>query len=134
MCSYAAALFIYGIYNLSRTDVECLWKKPNAPDISRKSIAEVFPPTKAGYTTLLWQPNQGDREALYSERRAYEKFTGLCWLLSPGPRQLEDLPVLTVEELLFSEEFYTLSTAAEQLEFIRRKLKVEREIVNQVSL
>ena len=88
VCSYAAALFIYGIYNLSRTDVECLWKKPNAPDISRKSIAEMFPPTKPGYTTLLWQPNQGDREALYSERRAYGKFTGLCWLLSPKPRQL----------------------------------------------
>ena len=101
MCSHAAALFIYGIYNLSRTDVECLWKKPNAPDISRKSIAEMFPPTKPGYTTLLWQPNQGDREALYSERRAYGKFTGLCWLLSPEPRQLGDLPISTVEELIF---------------------------------
>ena len=33
-------------------------EKPNAPDISRKSIAEMFPPTKPGYTTLLWQPNQ----------------------------------------------------------------------------
>ena len=33
----------------------------------------------------------------------------------------------------FSEEFLTLSTAAEQLEFVRRKLKVEREIVNQIS-
>ena len=33
----------------------------------------------------------------------------------------------------FSEEFLILSTAAEQLEFIRRKLKVEREIVNQIS-
>ena len=33
----------------------------------------------------------------------------------------------------FSEEFLSLSTAAEQLEFIRRKLKVEREIVNQIS-
>ena len=108
-------------------------KKPNAPDISRKSIAEMFPPTKPGYTTLLWQPNQGDREALYSERRAYGKFTGLCWLLSPKPRQLGDLPISTVEELIFSKEFLTLSTAAEQLEFIRRKLKVEREIVNQIS-
>ena len=38
-----------------------------------------------------------------------------------------------MEELIFSEEFLTLSTAAEQLEFIRRKLKVEREIVNQIS-
>ena len=27
MCSQAAALFIDGIYNLSRTDVECTWKK-----------------------------------------------------------------------------------------------------------
>ena len=132
-CSHAAALFIYGIYNLSRTDVECSWQKRNASDISRKSIAEMFPPIKPGYTTLLWQPNQGDREALYSECRAYEKFTGLCRLLSPEPRQLGDLPVSTVEELLFSEEFLTLSTAAEQLEFIRRKLKVEREIVNQIS-
>ena len=33
----------------------------------------------------------------------------------------------------FSEEFLTLSTAAEQLEFIRRKLKVERGIVNEIS-
>ena len=38
-----------------------------------------------------------------------------------------------MEELIFSEEFLTLSTAAEQLEFIRRKLKVEREIVNEIS-
>ena len=38
-----------------------------------------------------------------------------------------------MEELIFSEEFLSLSTAAEQLEFIRRKLKVEREIVNQIS-
>ena len=98
---------------MSRTDVECSWKKRNAPDISRKSISEMFPPTKPGYTALLRQPNQGDQEALYSELRAYGKFTGLCWLLSPEPKQLGDLPVSTVEELIFSEEFLTLSTAVE---------------------
>ena len=38
-----------------------------------------------------------------------------------------------MDELISSEEFLTLSTAAEQLELIRRKLKVEREIVNQIS-
>ena len=38
-----------------------------------------------------------------------------------------------MEELIFSEEFLTLSTAAEQLEFIRRKLNVERGIVNEIS-
>ena len=57
---HAAALFISEIHNLSRTDVECSWKERNAPDISRKSIAEIFPPTKPGYTALLQQPNQGD--------------------------------------------------------------------------
>ena len=36
-------------------------------------------------------------------------------------------------EVIFSEEFLTLSTPAEQLEFIRRKLKVEQEIENQIS-
>ena len=47
------------------------------------------------------------------------KFTGLCWLLSPELKQLGDLPVSTVEELIFPErEFLALSTAAEQLEFI----------------
>ena len=62
-------------------------KKRNAPDISRKSIAEMFPPTKPGYTALLRQPNQGDREVLYSELRTCGKLTGLCWLLNPEPKQ-----------------------------------------------
>ena len=79
----------------------------------------MFFPTKPGYTTLLQQPNQGDREALYSELPEYGKFTGLCWLLSPEPKQLGDVPVSTVEELIFTKEFLTVSTAIEQLEFIR---------------
>ena len=63
----------------------------------------MFPPTKPGYTALLRQPNQEDREALYLELRAYGKFTGLCWLLSPKPKQQGDLPVSIVEELIFPE-------------------------------
>ena len=61
-----------------------------------------------GYTALLRQPNQGDQGALYSELRAYGKFTGLCWLLIPEPKQLGDLPVSAVEEAIFSEEFLTM--------------------------
>ena len=62
-----------------------------------------------------------------------ESSLAICWLLSPEPKQLGDLPVSTVKELIFTEEFLTLSTATEQLESIRRKLKVKREIVNQIS-
>ena len=53
--------------------------------------------------------------------------------VKPRAKTTGDLPVSTEEELIFSEEFLTQSTAAEQQEFIRRKLKVEREIVNQIS-
>ncbi|XP_078377984.1 uncharacterized protein LOC144661153 [Oculina patagonica] len=94
----------------------------------------MFPPTKPGYTALTRQPNKEDREALYTELRAYGRFTGLSWILSPEPiKPQRDLPVPTIEELIFSEEFLTLSTADEQLEFIRQKLKVEEEIVQQIS-
>ena len=62
-----------------------------------------------------------------------ESSLAICWLLSPEAKQLGDLPVSTVKELIFTEEFLTLSTATEQLESIRRKLKVKREIVNQIS-
>ena len=65
-CSHAAAPCIYGIYNLSRTDVECSWKKRNAPDISRKSIAEMFPPTKPGYYSLtLKAKSRRSRSAVF---------------------------------------------------------------------
>ena len=48
-------------------------------------------------------------------QNAYGKFSDLCWLLSSEPKQLGYLSVSTVEEL------------------IRRKLKVDRQIVNQIS-
>ena len=92
-CCHAAALFIYGIYNLSRTDVECSWKKKeftNVPDISRKSIPEMFPLTRPGYTALLQQPNQGDLESSLA-----------CVSLSPESKQLGDRAVSTVEEQFF---------------------------------
>ena len=43
---------------MSRTDVVCSWKKRNAPDISRKSIAEMFPPT---YQSQDIQPTKSRR-------------------------------------------------------------------------
>ena len=47
--------------------------------LGNRSIAELFPPTKPGYTASLLQPNQGDRETLYSERCAYGKFTSFLY-------------------------------------------------------
>ncbi|XP_044165156.1 uncharacterized protein LOC122949043 [Acropora millepora] len=52
-CSHAAALFIHGIYNLSRTDIECQWRKRKATNALLPSVQEMFPPTKPGYKALV---------------------------------------------------------------------------------
>ena len=60
-----------------------------------------------------------------------------CWNVSSNKASIYSLTSTTKlrrsRSAVFSEEFLTLSTTAEQLEFIRRKLKVEREIVCQIS-
>ena len=45
-CSHAAALFIYGIHNLSRTDMECQWKRKKSSTSSHQSVSEMFPVPK----------------------------------------------------------------------------------------
>ena len=125
-CSHAAALFIHEIYNMSRKDIE---KKQKTAYISQVFIAEMFFPTTAGYTAKTRQPKQEDRDVLYSVHRKYRKFSGLCWLLSPEPKPQKQFPVPITEELIFSEEFLSLSTTTEQLKFIKRKLKVTKETI-----
>ncbi|XP_020625581.1 uncharacterized protein LOC110062973 [Orbicella faveolata] len=62
-CSHAAAFFIHGIYNLSRTDVDCNWKKRKAnTPLSWQAVEEMFPPTKQ-YSCLSRNPTQSDRSA-----------------------------------------------------------------------
>lgn len=62
-CSHAAALFIHGIHNLSRTDVECQWRKRKAAD-TVKSVPEMFPKPKK-YIPITRQTTNEDRKLLY---------------------------------------------------------------------
>lgn len=66
-------------------------------------VRNVSPAKK--YSALLRKPTQADRSALYENLKEYGKFTGLCWLLSPEPPVANKLPVPTIEEIIFSEEF-----------------------------
>ena len=61
-CSHAAAIFVYGIHNLSRTDTECQWKKKKSTP-SVEAASEMFPPPKK-YNPLGRQPAREDRAAL----------------------------------------------------------------------
>ena len=99
-CSHAAALFIHGIHNLSRTDVECQWRKRKAnTSLSTQAVTEMFPPPKV-YSALSRKPTQADRSALYEDLKEYGRFTGLCWLISPEPPLANQLPFPTIEEFL----------------------------------
>ena len=43
-CSHPTALFIHGIHNLSRTDVECHWRKRKSNTLlSTQAATEMFP-------------------------------------------------------------------------------------------
>ena len=65
-CSRAATLFIHDIHNLSRTDVECTWKKTKTSDVPR-SLAQLYPPPK-DYNPLLEDLQATDRVDLYNTR------------------------------------------------------------------
>ena len=97
-CSHAACVFVYGIWNLSRTDVECTWKKRKTTSLSQTSIEEMFPPKK-DYECLKRKPSQEDRTELYSQLRQYGRFTGLCWLMSAEPQPPKQLAVQQLKKL-----------------------------------
>jgi len=101
-CSHAAALFIHGIHNLSRTDIECSWKKQKVPVVV-KSISEMYPPPK-NYNPLEKEVEQA-KAVFYNDLKAYSQFTGLGWILSPEPKRDQTLPIKTVDDILKSTSF-----------------------------
>ena len=80
-CSHAAALYIYGIHILIRTDVECQWKRKKCDLPTTSAAAEIFP--HIPYRPLSWLPIEEDRSFLYKELSAIGKFTRLYWIMSP---------------------------------------------------
>ena len=131
-CSHAACVFVYGIWNLSRTDVECTWKKRKTTSLSQTSIEEMFPPKK-DYECLKRKPSQEDRTELYSQLRQYGRFTGLCCLMSAEPQPPKQLAVPIIEEIIFSEEFMSFPTDNEQIEYLKSKVAVDLDTVKKIS-
>ena len=133
-CSHAAAMFIYGIHNLSRTDVECQWRrKKTVATVQAASQMFPLPENKKDYSPLSRAPRNEDREWLYRQLRQYGKFTGVCWLLSREPEPAAQLPLKTIEEIIFSEGFLGEQTSLGQLEYFIRNVKVGQDIIKEVS-
>ena len=122
-CNHAAALFIHGIHNIGRTDIECL---------SLLTVEEVFPVPKK-YVAISRSPTTEDRSALYTRLKEYGRFTGLCWLMSPEPAPTGQLHIPTIEEIIYSEDFLRAIGAQQQLDVLVCKAKITEVDVLQVS-
>lgn len=118
-CSHAAALVIFGIHNISRTDVECQWRKVKGP-ATVKSVEDMYPPPK-DYIPLTRAVTDADRNWFRNELRTYGQFTGMCWLLSPEP-EVQPLPVPSIEELILSLVNQNLN-----VDFLLERLKISED-------
>lgn len=133
-CSHAAALFIHGIYNLSRTDIECQWRKRKATNALLPSVQEMFPPAKPGYKALRRETTLEERRELFQSLKNYGKFTGLYWVMSPEPQiQATPLPVATIDDIIFSEEFLQLQGPEAQRQHLLERATLDWKTIQQVS-
>ena len=79
------------------------------------------------------KPNEADRSWLYDQLRNNGKFTGLCWLMSPEPQPASQLPLKTIEEIIFSEDFLEQTTTESQLAHFIDEAKIGEDVIKQVS-
>ena len=121
------------IHNLSRTDVECQWRKRKAStSLSIQAVTEMFPPPKK-YTALARKPTEVDRSELYEDLKKYGRFTGLCRLIRPEPPAISKLPIPTTEEIMYSEEFLQTRGVQQQLDCLVRRSKILDEDIMRTS-
>ena len=81
-------------------------------------------PAPKKYVAISRSPNSEDRSAFYQSLKEYGRFTGLCWLMSPEPSPQAKLPVPTIEEIIYSDEFIQTKGAQQQLDCLVRKAKI----------
>lgn len=116
MCCHAAALFIHGIHNIGSTDIECQWRKRKTnSSLSLLTVEEMFAVPKK-YVAISRSPNIEHRSVLYTRLKEYGRFTGLCWLMSPKPAPPAQLPIPTIKEILYTEDFLQAIGAQQQLD------------------
>ena len=82
--------------------MECQWRrKKTVETVQAASQMFPLPVKKKDYSPLSRAPKSEDREWLYGQLRQYGKFTGVCWLLSREPEPAAQLPLKTIEEIVF---------------------------------
>ena len=102
--------------------MECKWEKQKTPD-QVKSVEELYPCPKE-YNCLGREISNEDRSWFYQELKKYGNFTGTLWLLSPEAEKSNVLPVITVEDIVLSEEFVN---HVDKKSYLTEKLRVSED-------
>ncbi|KAK7153600.1 hypothetical protein R3I94_007097 [Phoxinus phoxinus] len=97
-CSHAAALVIFAMWEISSTDVECQWKKPQSSKVIQP-VSELYPQREATYNPLARDITSEDVDWFRTALRGTQ--CGMAWMLSPEPETRPQHQVnLTVPELV----------------------------------
>ncbi|CAL8357617.1 unnamed protein product [Gadus morhua 'NCC'] len=103
-CHHVAALLIWAEKNLTRTDVECVWKRAPAPktdEVTAKRVSVIAPSTsQAGIKRPV---TQEDREWTLNSLAQLGRFTGLGWILAPETPQT--VPIKTFDGVVTSSGY-----------------------------
>ncbi|CAL8407006.1 unnamed protein product [Arctogadus glacialis] len=136
-CHHMAAVLIWVEKNVSRTDVECAWKRaktPSTDQIAAKRVSEMTPSTtQAGIKRPVTQEDKDWVQATLSQ---LGRLTGIGWILSPEtPRTL---PIKTFEGLVTNPDYAEAEDKALHLlsSFVvtnREKQQIERATVGQAK-
>lgn len=92
----------------------------------------MFPPRKA-YSPLTREPNQEDRDFLFSSLQQYGKFTGMWWIMTPEPPKTNPLPIPSIEEMIYCEDFLEIEGLQEQIAYIQEKATVTPNVISVVA-
>ncbi|CAL8323792.1 unnamed protein product [Boreogadus saida] len=136
-CHHMAAVLIWVEKNVSRTDVECAWKRaktPSTDQIAAKRVSEMTPSTtQAGIKRPV---TQEDKDWVQANLSQLGRLTGIGWILSPEtPRTL---PIKTFEGLVTNPDYAEAEDKALHLlsSFVvtnREKQQIERATVGQAK-
>ncbi|KAL7393500.1 hypothetical protein ABVT39_011751 [Epinephelus coioides] len=97
-CSHASALAIFGMWEISSTDVECQWRKPGTSEVIQP-VSEFYPQRDQTYNPLAGDVTSEDVDWFRSVLRGTQ--CSMAWLLSPEPElELQHQAALTVPELV----------------------------------
>lgn len=114
-------------------------RMPMAKKKSHERIAAIgtgnVSPAKPGYKALRRETTLEERRELFQSLKNYGKFTGLYWrLMSPEPQiQATPLPVATIDDIIFSEEFLQLQGPEAQRQHLLERATLDWETIQQVS-